>query len=322
MPRWEPIAVPSVCKKCFPLKLKLLFSMTKSIILRTSSVGIDVLVRFSSADLHASRASFLGTQQLLLKVLENQQEILKRIKTIEMEVKIKKTTEKPVDIKVPNGMKNAVKVGYKEGVRQGLKWQFEGKRVNDADNREMSDYITTFVKGWNSAYSDQTVINCALSRNFLTKRQEETAIKKDRLEGEKKRRAAYERIKSPYMEVLKAKRRLCALEKMELGINKKAKIMEVMKPAYMSPDEENGQDGFITHQPSWQSSKFKDYKSKLDNAYKNVCSKASLRLLQKRTIGNQSQKDVTQLAENCQWIVRDAHFDNTCLFSDARGLNI
>ncbi|CAG2205908.1 unnamed protein product [Mytilus edulis] len=68
----------------------------------------------------------------------------------------------------------------------------------------------------------------------------------------------------------KAKRRLCALEKMELGINKKAKIMEVMKPAYMSSDEENGQDGFITHQPSWQSSKFKDYKSKLDNAYKNA----------------------------------------------------
>ncbi|CAG2246384.1 unnamed protein product [Mytilus edulis] len=70
-----------------------------------------------------------GTQ-LLLKVLENQQEILKRIKTIEMEVKIKKTTEKPVDIKVPNGMKNAVKIGYKEGVRRDLKWQFEGKRPN------------------------------------------------------------------------------------------------------------------------------------------------------------------------------------------------
>ncbi|XP_071150553.1 uncharacterized protein [Mytilus edulis] len=145
---------------------------------------------------------------------------------------------------------------------------------------------------------------CALSRYFLTKRQEETAIKKDRLEGEKKRRAACERKKE------KAKRRLCALEKMELGINKKAKIMEVMKPAYMSSDEENGQDGFITHQPSWQSSKFKNYKSKLDNAYKNVCSKASLRLLQKRTIGNQSQKDVPQLAENCQWIVRDLEPQN------------
>ncbi|XP_071138884.1 uncharacterized protein [Mytilus edulis] len=34
---------------------------------------------------------------------------------------------------------------------------------------------------------------------------------------------------------------------------KKAKIMEVMKPAYMSLDEENGQDGFITRQPFWQS---------------------------------------------------------------------
>ncbi|CAC5417466.1 unnamed protein product [Mytilus coruscus] len=144
----------------------------------------------------------------------------------------------------------------------------------------------------------------ALSRYFLTKRQEETAIKKDRLEGEKKRRAAYERKKE------KAKRRLSALEKMELSVTKKAKIMEVMKPAYMSSDEENGQDGFITHQPSWQSSKFQDYKSKLDNAYKNVCSKASLRLLQKRTIGNQSQKDVPQLAEHCQWIVRDLEPQN------------
>ncbi|CAC5389412.1 unnamed protein product [Mytilus coruscus] len=193
-----------------------------------------------------------STQQLLLKVLENQQEILKRIKTIEME--------------------NAVKVGYKEGVQRGLKWQFEGKRC--------------------------------LVKILLTKRQEETAIKKDRLEGEKKRRAAYERKKE------KAKRRLSALEKMELSVTKKAKIMEVMKPAYMSSDEENGQDGFITHQPSWQSSKFQDYKSKLDNAYKNVCSKASLRLLQKRTIGNQSQKDVPQLAEHCQWIVRDLEPQN------------
>ncbi|CAC5410201.1 unnamed protein product [Mytilus coruscus] len=44
----------------------------------------------------------------------------------------------------------------------------------------------------------------------------------------------------------------------------------------MSSDHENGQDGFITHQPSWQSNKFKDYKMKWDKLYKIVNSAEGL----------------------------------------------
>ena len=57
----------------------------------------------------------------------------------------------------------------------------------------------------------------------------------------------------------KAKRRVTALEKMELSSVKKTKIRAALENKYMSSDEE-WQDGFITHQPSWQSEKFKTYK--------------------------------------------------------------
>ena len=39
------------------------------------------------------------------KIMENQHEILLRIKGLEKEIKSKKATEKPEDIKVPNGLK-------------------------------------------------------------------------------------------------------------------------------------------------------------------------------------------------------------------------
>ena len=91
---------------------------------------------------------------------------------------------------------------------------------------------------------------------------------------------------------------------MNLSAPKKAKISAVMKPSLMSSDEET-EEGFITHQPTWQSEKFKDYKMKLDNTYKKFCSKASLRLLQKRTVGEQSVKDIPDLPEESKWILKN-----------------
>ncbi|XP_052086562.1 uncharacterized protein LOC127723886 [Mytilus californianus] len=192
---------------------------------------------------------------------------------------------------------NAVKQGYKDGEEKGLCWSFEGKRVSDAVNKNMTSHIVTFVKGWNPAYNDITVLNCAMARYFLTKKQQQSAISKNKYEGEKRKRALYERKKE------KAKRRLVALENHDISAVKKAKITEALKPMYMSSDEE-GQEGFITHQPSWQSPKFKEYKAKLDGAYLDICSTKSRRLLQTRVIGDMNNKETPDVGDNLKWMIK------------------
>ena len=103
----------------------------------------------------------------------------------------------------------------------------------------------------------------------------------------------------------KAKRRVTALEKMELSSVKKTKIRAALENKYMSSDEEC-QDGFITHQPSWQSEKFKTYKRKLDSKFMDTCSVKSRRLLTKRTIGCDATKEAPNLQnETLSWILKD-----------------
>ncbi len=84
---------------------------------------------------------------------------------------------------------------------------------------------------------------------------------------------------------------------MEISALRRANIELALRPPYISTDEEDDGD-FIAHQPSWQSEKFESSKNKLDLRYLTICSKASKRLLQKRTIGTESNKDV-------QWIIKD-----------------
>jgi hypothetical protein len=88
--------------------------------------------------------------------------------------------------------------------------------------------------------------------------------------------------------------RVTALEKMELSSVKKTKIRAALENKYMSSDEEC-QNGFITHQPSWQSEKFKTYKRKLDSKFMDTCSVKSRRLLTKRTIGCDAIKEAPNL---------------------------
>ena len=68
-------------------------------------------------------------------------------------------------------------------------------RVCDAVNDTMTTHIKNFVKGWNPAFNDPTVLNHALNRYFLTKKLENTALTKDKLETEKRKRASHERKK-------------------------------------------------------------------------------------------------------------------------------
>jgi len=82
----------------------------------------------------------------------------------------------------------------------------------------------------------------------------------------------------------------------------KAKIRSALVPTLMSSDEECD-DGFITHQPSWQSDKFKTYKQKLDSKYLTACSNKSRTMLQGRVIGATREKEVPELKENDIWIV-------------------
>ncbi|VDI01120.1 Hypothetical predicted protein [Mytilus galloprovincialis] len=101
----------------------------------------------------------------------------------------------------------------------------------------------------------------------------------------------------------KAKRRLIALEKHDLSAFKKVKITEASKPVYMSSDEEC-QEGFITHQPSWQSSKFKEYKAKLNGTYLDRCSTKSRRPLQSRVVGDMNNKETPDVGDNLKWIIK------------------
>ncbi|CAC5360947.1 unnamed protein product [Mytilus coruscus] len=246
----------------------------------------------SSNDIHS-----LGQRDLLIRIYERQEEILQRLKAQTAHAYDNSSAKSKENLVVPIGVKNAVKQGYKDGEEKGLCWSFEGKRVSDAVNKDMTSHIVTFVKGWNPAYNDITVLNCAMARYFLTKKQQQSAISKNKYEGEKRKRALYERKKE------KAKRRLIALEKHDISAIKKAKITEALKPVYMSSDEE-GQEGFITHQPSWQSPKFKEYKAKLDGAYLDICSTKSRRLLQSRVIGDMNNKETPDVGDNLTWIIK------------------
>ncbi|CAG2246708.1 unnamed protein product [Mytilus edulis] len=210
--------------------------------------------------------------------------------------------EKKVDqtVIVPPAVKNAVRQGFKNGKDKGLTWIFDdGKRVCDAVNDGMTSHIKNFMKGWNPTYDNPTVLNHALNRYFLTKKQENTAIHKDKLETEKRKRASYERKKE------KAKRRITALEKMEISAAKKANIRACLENKYMSSDEECA-DGFITHQPSWQSKRFAEYKRKLDSKFLDICSTKSRRLLSKRTIGSVSEKENPDIKdETLLWVIKE-----------------
>lgn len=73
----------------------------------------------------------------------------------------------------------------------------------------------------------------------------------------------------------------------------------------MSSDEECD-DGFSTHQPSWQSDKFKIYKQKLDIKYLTVCSKRA-ELCYRDESWELREKEVSELKENDLWIV---NFEN------------
>ncbi|CAG2246316.1 uncharacterized protein [Mytilus edulis] len=239
----------------------------------------------------------MSTRDLLIKIYERQNEILIRLKereTVGVSQKVDQT------VIVPPAVKNAVRQGFKNGKDKGLTWIFDdGKRVCDAVNDGMTSHIKNFMKGWNPTYDNPTVLNHALNRYFLTKKQENTAIHKDKLETEKRKRASYERKKE------KAKRRITALEKMEISAAKKANIRACLENKYMSSDEECA-DGFITHQPSWQSKRFAEYKRKLDSKFLDICSTKSRRLLSKRTIGSVSEKENPDIKdETLLWVIKE-----------------
>jgi len=88
-----------------------------------------------------------------------------------------------------------------------------------------------------------------------------------------------------------------------LSDSKRATIRNVLTPALMSSDEECD-GGFITHQPSWQSEKFRSYKEKLDNKYKETCSTKSKKMLHQRTIGEDRQFEPPQIPDEQSWIIK------------------
>lgn len=63
----------------------------------------------------------------------------------------------------------------------------------------------------------------------------------------------------------------------------RAQNKKILKVDFMSSvSDEESEDGFITHPPSKQSDTFARLKTKLDTVYLEICSKKSIRLLQKK----------------------------------------
>lgn len=81
-------------------------------------------------------------------------------------------------------------------------------------------------------------------------------------------------------------------------------IKKILKVDFRSSDEECD-DGFITHPPSWQSDTFARLKTKLDTVYLEKCSKKSKRLLQKRTVGSANVKALPNYPEECSWMIKN-----------------
>lgn len=84
----------------------------------------------------------------------------------------------------------------------------------------------------------------------------------------------------------------------------RAQIKKIIKVDFMSSDEECD-DGFITHPPSWQNDTFARLKTKLDTVYLEICSKKSKRLLQKRTVGSANVKALPNYPEECSWVIKN-----------------
>ena len=76
---------------------------------------------------------------------------------------------------------------------------------------------------------------------------------------------------------------------------------KIPKAEYMSTDEECD-NGFISHSPYWQRDTFARIKKNLDSTYLEISSTKSKRLLQKRSVGSISDKEVPKYTEDCFWL--------------------
>ncbi|XP_062600608.1 uncharacterized protein LOC134262250 [Saccostrea cucullata] len=245
------------------------------------------------------RGESKSLRSVLDTLLRQQNEILERIKVLENKEQEKEASREE-KIHVPPSVRNAVRDGYSDGLKRGFIWNFEKKRPQDDENQEMSSHISTFVKGWNTTVEER-IIQCGLRRYFLSKKQEDVLSKKNKLQDQKQKRVLYERKKE------KAKRRTRALEHLKnkgwQTEQRRAQIMKILKVEYTSSDEEC-EEGFVTHPPSWQSDTFAKVKSTLDKVYLETCSVKSKRLLQKRRIGGSHVKEPPTIPEECLWMLK------------------
>ncbi|XP_013392242.1 uncharacterized protein LOC106160245 [Lingula anatina] len=196
----------------------------------------------------------------------------------------------------------AVRDGYGDGLKRGLKWTFDQQKPHDAENHPMTEHIITFVRGWaGNAEASEEVVKCAIKRYFITKKQEDGLKKQNQLEVQRQKRVKYERKKE------KAKRRMKALQILSAqgwqSEVRRAQIRSAIEIKYTSSDEECD-DGFITHPPSWQSDKFAQVKRALDRCFVDNCSHKSRRLLQNRKIGAVHVKSAPNCPEDVSWIVK------------------
>ena len=100
---------------------------------------------------------------------------------------------------------------------------------------------------------------------------------------------------------------MVALQKLDrdnVSDNRREALKNVLTPALMSSDDEASDGGFITHQPAWQSEKWRRWKEHLDNTYIENCSAKSKKMLHKRTIGSLRQCEPPSLSEDKLWILK------------------
>ncbi|CAH1233191.1 Hypp635 [Branchiostoma lanceolatum] len=129
--------------------------------------------------------------RLLQQILDNQQEILKRVAKVEHQLEDLQTSKQRREEKqnkptVPNDVRSLVKEGYDHCVNTGgrAKWNLaKGMKANSVPNDETTKAILGYVQGLMSDYTDKIhTVKAAVDTYFDSKRREEMRTKAGKIE--------------------------------------------------------------------------------------------------------------------------------------------
>ncbi|CAH1277287.1 Hypp9542 [Branchiostoma lanceolatum] len=253
--------------------------------------------------------------RLLQQILDNQQEILKRVAKVEHHLEDLQTSKQRREEKqnkptVPNDVRSLVKEGYDHCVSTGgrAKWNLaKGMKANSVPNDETTKAILGYVQGLMSDYTDKIhTVKAAVDTYFDSKRREEMRTKAGKIEKHRKQCNRNTRIAT------KLDHRLKALQaKQSYTKQTKMKLQRVLIKDYMSSDEsdtdDNGEKIFLSKAIPWQSDLFAKYKRELDTKFEKFiqtdqAKRQSIKRLPGPPSTSKSKKPI--LSEKDAWVAK------------------